>query len=316
MRTRSCNKSLRLDSDKENNNQHVFSQQPPKHEPRHQQTPTVQQQQQQPTFKLVFKRRRCDNNYEIVVPTTNTNTSTINPPSAKKQCTTPTVLEKHREKDEDYQKLIEEALNKKPRVTIKHSMPLPLALVNPKTDVIYTYGIFLLHLFTSYTQTCILCLQCKRFLSIDAFGQHFHVNAKDTDDESDDDGYDEDKEEVAKRVEEKLSRLRKNKYVVLPYFRTDNIGGELNAAQLKQWEIFQERVQYLRRLSQKKHEEVKAEIVETPTKSKEEIATPPKPQQPMQSIVGNLLMNKLAEKGIQVNGIKVITLNKPQVISN
>jgi hypothetical protein len=146
--------------------------------------------------------------------------------------------------DEDVKRSI---MERPPRVIINHSIPFPIALVEDKTNVVYTKALLLIHLYKSHASPCIICVLCKRFFSIADFSRHFHISDEDLYDEEEDD--DEEEEMMTnmnmtffsadERRQHKLTKLLKNKYKILPYCLQN--AGDLSEQQLKTWRMFSDR---------------------------------------------------------------------------
>ena len=127
-----------------------------------------------------------------------------------------------------------------PKVVIQRSVPLPIALVEDKTNVVYTKALLFLHLFVSYLAPCIQCPWCNRYLNVSEFSKHLHIDQMDDDDddeEEDDDDDEEEKESVysssddmefktdeerqtfmaRRRKKKKFLKLVKKSFKILPY---------------------------------------------------------------------------------------------------
>ncbi|CAF0840393.1 unnamed protein product [Brachionus calyciflorus] len=156
--------------------------------------------------------------------------------------------------------LIQEISNIQVKVSINHSVPFPIALVEDKTNIVHTKALLLIHLYQSYSSPCIICVLCKNFFSIPDFSKHFHISEDDLDTESSDDDLDQNTyhnflSELDERKEKKLRKLRKKSYKILPYFLNQN--NELNENQLKTWKLFSSKFTSYKILRQKKVDEQK-----------------------------------------------------------
>jgi hypothetical protein len=143
-----------------------------------------------------------------------------------------------------------------PQVIINHSRPFPIALVEDKTNVVYTKALLFLHLFKSYLSQCIHCPWCNTLLNVSEFSKHLHADNLDSDDEEEEEEensaseaeseLDLDNEEyirldeadkqfyaATKRKERKLRRLMKKSFKILPYCISGN--EELSEMDVKRW---------------------------------------------------------------------------------
>merc|ERR1712127_331041 len=92
-------------------------------------------------------------------------------------------------------------MNNQPYVVINHSHPMPIALVEDKTNIVQTKAVLFIHLFKSLSSQCIGCPLCKSFLTISEFSKHVHL-----DEEA------EDENEL-----ESIEEISKKSYKILPY---------------------------------------------------------------------------------------------------
>lgn len=194
------------------------------------------------------------------------------------------------ELDEIVFKTVEEKLSiakNLPSVVLNRSKPFPIALVEDKTNVVYTKALLFLHLFKSYSAPCINCPWCNRFLSVGEFSKHIHLDDMDDDDEeassnssssgsssdsssdlSDSDLNDENgnsnrnggrgrkqsRRQVSKR-QKKLAKLMQKSFKILPYCtNVDEANDELSESDIKTWKVFGDRfTQFkLKRVQQQK----------------------------------------------------------------
>ena len=77
------------------------------------------------------------------------------------------------------------AFQSRPIVLIEKSQPLPICLVEDKTNIVCTKALLFIHLFQTFSAQCIGCPLCKIYLNITEFSKHIHQNEDDEDDESD-----------------------------------------------------------------------------------------------------------------------------------
>jgi hypothetical protein len=145
-----------------------------------------------------------------------------------------------------------------PNVQIKHSSPFPIALVEENTNIVFTKGLLLNHLFLSFESPCILCPLCKVFLTVSQFSKHLH------DDIDDSLKYMKSKEDKTRRINEIL----KNKsFNILPY-RTKNY--QITENDLLVWKNFGKRYsEYKRDRSGKSKKDKKERRETSETKSEE-----------------------------------------------
>lgn len=159
------------------------------------------------------------------------------------------------EKEAEKQRIIEN----QPQVIINHSKPFPIALVEDKTNVVYTKALLFLHLFKSYLSQCIHCPWCNTLLNVSEFSKHLHADNLDSDDEEEensesesDSELDVDNEEyikldeadkqfyaAKKKKERKLRRLLKKSFKILPYCISGN--EVLSEMDVKRWMLFGEK---------------------------------------------------------------------------
>jgi hypothetical protein len=133
---------------------------------------------------------------------------------------------------------------RQPRVLLKHSIPFPVALVEEKTNVVFTKALLFLHLFQSYAAPCIMCVLCKEFHSVGTFSKHLHL--EDIESSSDEDEYEpavnvESNEAKLGPKKRRLELLRKRTFKILPYFIGANYSSRnfrLNEQQIKSWKLF------------------------------------------------------------------------------
>lgn len=111
-------------------------------------------------------------------------------------------------------------INNQPCVLINHSVPMPVALVEDKTNIVQTKAVLFIHLFQSISSPCIGCPLCKKFLTISEFSKHVHLDEDEEDDEN----------EVINS---------KKSYKILPY-RINN-ESELSETDLSTWKLFGKR---------------------------------------------------------------------------
>lgn len=136
---------------------------------------------------------------------------------------------------------------KQPKVSLNHSIPFPIALVEDKTNIVHTKALLLIHLYQSYSSPCIICVLCKNFFSIGEFSKHFHISEEDLDEDDDEDEEPESENEhfgsyldiIERKKQKKLFNLKKKSYKILPYCLNQN--NELNEDQLKIWKLFSEK---------------------------------------------------------------------------
>lgn len=146
------------------------------------------------------------------------------------------------------------------RISVNHSVPFPIALVEDKTNIVHTKALLMIHLYQSYSSPCIICVLCKQFFSIPDFSKHFHIGEDDLDTESSDEDLDQNSfhnflSELDQKKEKKLKKLRKKSYKILPYFLNQN--NELNENQLKTWKLFSGKFASFKSSRQKKVDEHK-----------------------------------------------------------
>lgn len=156
--------------------------------------------------------------------------------------------------------LLNEISNYQVKISINHSVPFPIALVEDKTNIVHTKALLLIHLYQSYSSPCIICVLCKNFFSIPTFSKHFHISEDDLDTDSSGDELDQGSyhtflSELDERKERKLRKLRKKSYKILPYFLNQN--NELNQNQLKTWKLFSSKFTFYKTQRQTKLDEQK-----------------------------------------------------------
>ncbi len=167
-----------------------------------------------------------------------------------------------------------------PSVIINHSRPFPIALVEDKTNVVYTKALLFLHLFKSYSSQCINCPWCKRFLSVGEFSKHVHLDEiEDSEDDEDSDDITESEESSNEGVDgpdrkshakqngakrqRKLDKIKQKSFKILPYCISINEDGqttndELNEHEIRTWKTFGDRFaqfKLIRTQNQKKQKE-------------------------------------------------------------
>ena len=155
--------------------------------------------------------------------------------------------------------------DKIPVVVAIKSKPFAIALIEEKTNFIYSKAVFFLHLLTSYLSPCIYCPFCCTYMNIKQFLKHFHISDDDvenfhlekSDIESGDDINGEDYNlnnsfvltNEKKRV---FRRLLKSKYKIQPY-KPD--GSSLNEEELKTWDIFVNKISKFKKIYLEKQTE-------------------------------------------------------------
>ena len=110
--------------------------------------------------------------------------------------------------DQEKQRII----RNQPNVVINHSKPFPIALVEDKTNVVYTKALLFLHLFRSYLCPCILCPSCNKILNVSEFSKHLHIDQIDDDEEEEEEGSstDDSSSSISDSFEFKSSAEREN----------------------------------------------------------------------------------------------------------
>lgn len=69
--------------------------------------------------------------------------------------------------------LMHKLVNQEPKISLNHSIPFPIALVEDKTNIVHTKALLLIHLYQSYSSPCIICVLCKNFLVLENFQNIF-----------------------------------------------------------------------------------------------------------------------------------------------
>jgi hypothetical protein len=164
-------------------------------------------------------------------------------------------------------------MKEQPFILIKQSKPFPIALVEDKTNVVYTKALLFLHLFKSYSSQCIYCPWCRLFLSVGEFSKHLHLEdldeEEDEEDEtstscsdlSNDDEHDEDRHKFKKKQLKKLNKLKQKSFKILPYCTNLQQDGDdkLSESDIKTWKTFGSRFaqfKSIRNEQQKKEKEL------------------------------------------------------------
>ena len=141
-------------------------------------------------------------------------------------------------KSTEYEKL--QIINNQPCVLINHSVPLPIVLVEDKTNIVHTKALLFLHLFQSNFSPCIGCPRCKKILTIDQFSKHDHLD-----------------EEVENDDPNKLN-ISKQSFKILPY-RINN-ESEMNESDLRTWKLFGKRFNYFKSIQLESNDKKSGEI--------------------------------------------------------
>lgn len=115
------------------------------------------------------------------------------------------------------------------RVVIERK-PLRIALVDANTDVVQTEAILLLDLFKTRTAPCIFCPKCNVYMSVKAFGSHFHIDMFDRFDAE------------TRRLE--LEALKRKTYKTLPCL--DNDQETLSSQKAERWAYFLRLVEHFK----------------------------------------------------------------------
>jgi hypothetical protein len=148
---------------------------------------------------------------------------------------------------------------KQPKVMLRHSIPFPVALVEDKTNVVFTKALLFLHLFQSYSSPCIMCVLCKQFHSVGTFSKHLHIEDIESSSGSESETESVDSQLALKR--KKLELLKKRTFKILPYFIGANYSTrnlKLSEQQIKSWKMFTEK--FLLYKQQKRNEAHEAEL--------------------------------------------------------
>ena len=165
-------------------------------------------------------------------------------------------------------------MKEQPFILIKQSKPFPIALVEDKTNVVYTKALLFLHLFKSYSSQCIYCPWCRLFLSVGEFSKHLHPEDLDEDDEvdesssscselssSDNEQDNENKNKYKKKQLKKLNKLKQKSFKILPYCTNLQQDGDdrLSESDIQTWKTFGSRFaqfKSIRNEQQKKEKEL------------------------------------------------------------
>lgn len=201
-------------------------------------------------IKLVIKRK-SDNQYEVE-PKINKTSASSNAAQAveiKPEEPSETLIPFTHEDIVQVDRLSKFPPIRKPFISIDHSIPFPVALVEDKTNIVYTKALLLIHLFKSLSSQCIMCVLCKKFFNINQFTSHHHY--LDEEDESSSDS--ENKRDYEKSKTKTKKTHQEKKFKILPY----NIGSDskkenskFKDEQLRTWKQFSERFAHFKRKKQ------------------------------------------------------------------
>ncbi len=164
-------------------------------------------------------------------------------------------------------------IKEQPFILIKQSKPFPIALVEDKTNVVYTKALLFLHLFKSYSSQCIYCPWCRLFLSVGEFSKHLHLEDLDEEEDEEDESsssysdlssneeQDEQEDKYKKKQLKKLNKLKQKSFKILPYCTNLQQDGDdkLSESDIQTWKTFGSRFaqfKSIRNEQQKKEKEL------------------------------------------------------------
>ena len=74
-------------------------------------------------------------------------------------------------------------IRRQPVVSLNHSQPFPIALIDNRSNTIRTAAVLFIHLFRTYNSPCIHCTLCRDFMAVIDFQDHIHNRDDDEDDD-------------------------------------------------------------------------------------------------------------------------------------